>query len=162
MKKCFQKLHKNNSGVSLVELMIVLAIMSVLAGVMAYSFSIVSTKNATQCAKNMQLAIEKHRTNVMGKKNGSITFSYESDGVYVVENFDGNNLSPVRIGKPDVVVKYSNGTEELTSGNSFTVSFNRSDGSVKCGYDKFPITVSKKSKVYTLTIDELTGRLTLQ
>lgn len=154
----------NNKGVSLIELIIVIAIMAVITGVGGYSYKMVSNKTVTQCAKNIQLSLEKDRVNAMGKKSASVTFYATDDGVYMTENInqgeDGATSVTTRIGKKGLTVNYGASGNTLDS-SGITIQFSRSDGSLKSNYDDyFPIIVSKANKSYKIDIEPLTGRVT--
>lgn len=65
---------KDNRGVSLVELIIVIAIMSIIIGMTGYGLSLVSNKPVDECAKKIEMALNRNRTNAMGKKEAYIEF----------------------------------------------------------------------------------------
>lgn len=65
-------MRKDNKGFSMVELMIVIALMAVVGGVLVYSFSMVTGQQARQCASNLSTALDK-------AKNYSLTKSASSD-----------------------------------------------------------------------------------
>lgn len=162
-----KKIFKDNRGVSLVELLIVMAIMVVITGGVSLGIGLASSKNATQCAKNMQIAMDKNRTTIMGKKNGRISFFTDTNGsVYMMEEFDYTSTTPdlkiekaTKIGKSDVTVKYGSAGTELDS-TGFTISFSRS-GSLASGEDCFPIVVSKNKRTYTIQVEKTTGKISM-
>ncbi len=171
---------KNNKGYSLIELIIVLAIMSVLGGTITFSYSMVANKAATQCAKNIQLSVEKSRVSAMGKNNARITiYSLGDAGIYMKEETNyglGSATSVVtKIGKKGVDVYYEvGGAKVALDGTGIVIEFNRSDGSLKTikhgtdvlydsktSVDKsFTIYVERKTRKYTVKIEALTGRVT--
>ena len=68
----------NNLGFSLVELIIVVAIMSLFVGVTGYGLSLSSGKPAEECARKLAACIQHGRTTTMGKYRNIITVSKES------------------------------------------------------------------------------------
>ena len=164
---------KSNSGVSLVEMIVVVAIMAVLVGVTSLGVGMLSKKSATQCASNIEICLNRCRTHTMGKTSGLVGFVAESDGIYYIEKYDyGSNknlddssvgeYTKKKIGKKDVTVT-CNGKNLLVE--SATIAFNRSDGSVKSvtpsstSKVKSVITVEKGSRVYTVEINHITGKV---
>lgn len=165
-------LKKNNKGISLVEIIVVVAILSVLIGVTSLGFGMVSTRSATQAAKNSQISIERCRINSMGKISGCIAFFQTADGIFAVEDFDYSGSMTIddidktkakKIGKNDVNVTYGYGdTADTPLADGIVIEFNRSDGSVKnISSNTLTISFNKGSKTQTVRVDRLTGRVTL-
>jgi len=159
-----KKFLKDNRGLSLIELIVVCAILMVLASTTAFSIRMVSNRAASQCAENMKVSLEKNRTTVMGKKNGRIAFFTDGSGnVYVQEEFDYSAAfvkdmsKATKIGRNNVEVT-CNGVALSTTPLIF--EFNRS-GSLKEGSAYVPIVIKRNNRTYTLTIDSLTGKITL-
>lgn len=182
-------LKKNNKGLSLVEMIIVIAIMAVMVGMVSVGFGMVSTRPVTQCAQNMEICLNRCRTHTMGKTNGFVAFYAETDGsVYMVEklgfsNYDLNdssdcgavNYTKRLIGKKGVEV--SCGTFDLIANhgtdNAIIFEFDRSDGSLKaCGtlnsddgsINSKPAEIIVKKgtrKTYTIEVQKLTGKVVL-
>lgn len=161
-----RKFLKDNRGVSLIELIVVTSILIVLAGTAAFSIRMVVNRSATQCAQNMKVSLEKHRTAVMGKKNGRIAFYSDANGnIYVQEEFDytstvfvKNTANATKIGRNNVEVTCGG---VAISSTPVVFEFTRS-GSLKEGSANVPIVIKRFSKEYTLTIDSLTGKITLK
>ena len=175
--------NKNNSGISLVEIIVVVAIMSVLIGVTSIGFGMVSTKTATQCAEKMDICLNRARTQTMGKQKGFIAFYSDSEGnVYVVEKFDSDYTGIVpadgtcpalsdaemnagigtKIGKKGI--KVTCGDLILTESPYYPVyfEFSRSDGSLKDAYlVNLPIDVEKGHRKLSINIQKLTGKVVL-
>lgn len=160
-----KKFLKDNKGVSLVELVVVIAIMMVLAGITTFSYRMVSARSATQCAENIKISLEKNKTSVMGKKNGRIAFYRDAnDVIWMQEDFDysgaftKNMANATRIGKREVEITFNGASLSTTP---VIIEFSRT-GSLKDGSASLPIVVKKQSKVYTITIDSLTGKITMK
>jgi len=160
-----KKFLKDNSGVSLIELIVVLAIIMVLAGMTTFSVRMLSSRSATQCAENMKISLEKNRTTVMGKKNGRIAFYRDGDGaVYMQEEFNYSGAfskelgKATRIGKSEVDVYFA-GAALTTS--PVIIEFNRS-GTLKSGSASLPVVIKKQNKEYEINIDSVTGKIEMK
>ena len=75
---------KDNRGMTLVEIIIVLALMTVIAGMAGYGLSLVSNKPVQECTKKVEMALNRNRTNSMGKKEAWVEFFIEKDRKSVV------------------------------------------------------------------------------
>ena len=170
MKKRLWAFVKDNRGISLVELIIVVAIMVVLTAAISLGVSTFTSKHATQCAKNIQISLNRNRLNSMGKKNAYVAFMQTADGVFMVERFDSDAYAEdgtrkdasadatdaIKIGKGGLEVKV-NGVSLL--GRTEYVEFNRSDGSLKSP-SSLEIVVKKGSiKTCTIKVEPLTGKV---
>ncbi len=179
MKEFFRTIReKRNSGVSMIELIIVVTIMSVTIGAASLGIGMVANKPAEQCANNMEICLNRCRTHTMGKLGGYVAFYTGSDGaVYMVEklgrplNYDvtdssdcgAANYTQKKIGRKGVKVVCA-GTDITSSpGSAVFFEFNRSDGSLRtpAGGDAV-IEVSKGNRKYSITIQRLTGKVILK
>lgn len=153
---------KNNKGMSLVEVLIVVIILGVLSTVGVIGISMVSGKPAEQCASNIKSTITNNRMTAMSKASSSLTFTKEADGIYVTEVTEGLTTK-TKIGDKDVsVVVDKGGVETSLDDASFSVSFNRATGAFDEGADISKIIVSKANKTRTLTFYNLTGKVTME
>lgn len=71
----------NNSGFSLVELIIVIAIMAVLVGVMATSITSLTGRRVRKCADEIVTTLERTRVLTLGKEQNQVecVISYDTD-----------------------------------------------------------------------------------
>lgn len=166
------KLHINNDGYSMIELIIVLAIIAILMGTVYYSIILVFSANAKSCANNIQRAIGDCKVTTMGKADAYMELYRDDDGnVYTqmhVTESDGSvtDEEPEKVGTSKVNVGYTpkGGTEtELVPGkaNAIRICFDRSNGGFKADnngniYDE--IYVRGGSKDFGITMTELTGK----
>lgn len=164
-----------NQGFSLVELVIVVAIMVIIGGFAVAGISILTSRPVDECAKKIQIALEGGRNTTMGKLSATISFYTDGDGnVYVEEIIDGKLPGYVKqIGQDVVKVHYKNsaGHTELLGTTKLTMQFDRASGSLKPQSDgKYIVSfiVSRGTsgspgyREITVNIDKLTGRVTVQ
>lgn len=162
------KLHINNCGYSMIELIIVLAIIAILMGTAFYSIILVFSANARSCANNIQRSIGDCKVTTMGKADAYMVLYRNDEGFYTqmhVTESDGTVVDeePQKVGTNKVDVGYIQGSTEtpLMSGDSIEIRFDRSNGGLKAGtggviYEE--IYVRGGSKNYSIVMTALTGK----
>ena len=180
IRKEERKLHNGNGGFSLVELIIVIAIMAALLTTAMFSISMVFSANAKACANGIQRAVADCKVTAMGKSAAWLVIYRDTDGVlygrlHTMEQKSGEAIGtyeevvqePEKIGGKRVSITYADelGTDmgELPVGesNGIRIEFDRSSGSFKDGTIK-SIDIVGGSKHYQLTLIKLTGKLSLK
>lgn len=182
---CMKKYKTNDLGFSLVELIIVVAIMSLFLGMTGYGLSLSSGKPAEECARKLAACIQHGRTTTMGKYRNIITISKESASGQIVvrekvtiniEDDGAGNLTEQTsersstVGSKGVKIEYStdggSSYTELAEGNSITLRFDSGSGALKktalgdtAYYTTFKISKANKEKY--VMIEALTGRVTV-
>lgn len=166
-------MKQDNRGVSLVEILIVVSIITVLAGVGIYGVSLMSGQPAKQCAQKIMYSLERHRTTAMSKveakyvleeENGKVYFrEYVVDGA--VKAADGGTWilkSEAEVGSSGVEVVYTVDADPTPQPLPLELRFNRSSGAFE------PLTVGKYcthiiaergGKEFKLTLVPLTGKV---
>lgn len=175
-------MRHNNKGLSLVELIVVIAIMSVLTGVVSFGISNIFNTKVTQCADNMENIINKVRVNTMGRNEVTLRFYQDSDGRYFSETKVKKGYGSTatmetvteQVGKSGIDVKFTtdssitdpsaSGVQTLSNadGNEIKIQFDRSSGEVKVdgsGACVRKIWIIRNSKVKTITIYKETGKV---
>lgn len=166
-------MKRDNRGLSLVEMIIVIAILAVVSGIVVLGISVAVSKPAEECARKIQQSLEGARVYTMGKQRLSLRYYVDDGCVYVQEtaiDAAGNVTvkTPVKIGAKGVKVTYmvegAAGYTDLAT-DPLTLSFDRSTG----GFDKMACTpgfcsemkVEKGNRVMTVTLYSLTGKVTV-
>lgn len=166
-----------NKGMSLVELIIVVAIMALFIGSVTYSISWASGKAAEECAKKLAYSLQQARTMAMGKNSAIVTVKTDSSGnivtvTKIISNTDsGESTNEIisTVGKKSVFVGFSDGTasKNLNEGDEVVFEFDRASGALKKldnaeANTKSPVfTISKGNTKRTIEIVPITGRISV-
>lgn len=166
-------MKRDNRGLSLIEMIIVIAILAVMSGTVVLGISVALSKPAEECARKIQQSLEGGRVYAMGKQKLTISFFADHGDVYVQEIAtapDGSvtTKEPVKIGKGVEVSYHLEGATDYTQLTStrLTFSYDRATG----GFNKSEcspgfcdkIKVEKGNRVMTVSIYSLTGKVTVE
>lgn len=131
----------NNYGLSLVELIVVIAIMGILVGGASMGISIVFSKDAAKCATSLNEAIYTTRMKSMSKVgNYTLTINQNSNSVYMASIDDGsgatNSIENICLEEDEatkrissIVCTYSEVASDLDL--PLVITFDKSKGSVR-------------------------------
>lgn len=171
-------MKRDDRGLSLVEMIIVIAILAVVSGIVVLGISAAISKPAEECARKIQQSLQSARVYTMGKQTLSLKFYMKNGCVYVEETAtlpDGssNTKTPVKISAKGVKVSFrQDGATDYSdlgvkgSANELTLSYDRATG----GFNKSAcapgfcdkIRVEKGNKVMTVSLYSLTGKVTVE
>lgn len=166
----------NNDGYSLIELVIVLAIIAVIMGTVFYSIILIFSANAKSTANDIQRAIGDCKVATMGRASAYMELYRDAgnENVYTrmyVMDSSGSYVpsEPQKVGPRRVTVAYSqDGTSEteLAAGDKIAIFFDRANGGFTTGTaddgTTYPIYkaifVRGGSKHYKIELTKLTGK----
>ncbi|MCM1118751.1 MAG: prepilin-type N-terminal cleavage/methylation domain-containing protein [bacterium] len=169
-----QREQTDNRGLSLVEIIVVIAIAAVISGFFILGIGMITGKPVEQCARQMKIVLEQCRTAAMGKPTGDayLVLTRDSEGVWATL-YQGGVPDKKMVGQSDVVVKVILDGTEYDLKDSFPsglrIDFDRSSGGLLAsaspgGGSAFckSITMSRGSTTRTLTIVRLTGKIQIE
>ena len=170
---------KNNKGFSLVELIIVIAILSVLTGVSVVGIGYLYSTNLKSSVKKLDSSLQKVQSFTMTKATNPTSIGLKikqtGDGWYA--EFQGiPGQSDEKLGNKRLKVYYldsSNNWNQVIAGSDLTVRFDRAtggllpqDGTTAEYVTKIRITngsaVDDASKCCTIEIGKVTGKTTMK
>lgn len=169
----------NQKGYSMVELVVVIAILAVLAGGGITLLGLLPSSAVKGCTREITSHLEKTRTSALSFEDAKCYLSCKDDGIYMtIETTRGGTASSIeeKVGKNNVTVSYTlaGGTAQtLTSGgDTLVLGFDRSSGAFKKAQIKkasgtieepgiycTEITITGGSKTRTLKLVALTGKI---
>ena len=78
-------MKKNNLGMSLVEIIIVIAILAVAAGTLGLGIGMITGKPAEKCAKKLNAIMNNNRMTTMGKLSARLEIYIDAEGYICVD-----------------------------------------------------------------------------
>lgn len=178
-----RRMEKDNNGFSVIELIIVVAIIAAVVTTCALSISLVLNANARTCANDIVRAIAECKIATMTKGQGNVRlllYRDSSGSIYSelqtrrtsVDNWETGNDGAEKIGAKKCIVGSADGSDDLPhkSGSAvptletgmWEVYFDRSSGSFKSGTSVSDIYVQGGKRKYHIHFEELTGKTTLE
>ena len=166
-------MRNNNKGFSLVELIIVVALIALFTGIAGYGMSLSSGKAADECARKLASSIQRARTSSMGKNETNIKIWKNADGVWVQETViladkdtggAGETVvhDAVKVGEKNLSVLFQGG--DLPDVPGVTFKFDRSSGALRehDSDSELLFTIAKSSNTKKVKIVPLTGKVTVE
>lgn len=126
LTKLWSRIQKQNDGMSLVEILIVVAILSVVVGMSGISISLLYSRDAERAAKSMNTMLEQSRMYCMSRE-GDFTFGMDT------ENSECSILPDGSVEELPTRVTYtlaSEGSYDISTNKRVEISFDKSTGRV--------------------------------
>lgn len=123
----FARVHKQNKGVTLVEILIVVAILAIMTGAAGIGISLLYSKDAESCAKTINTMLESARMTSLAK-NGTYFFSLDTESRECeVEPGVKKEELPSRV----TLTLSSEGSYDFSANKKIEIEFDKSTGKVK-------------------------------
>lgn len=171
-------MKNNNKGFSLVELLVVVAILGVLAVGTTLSYRAVKSADVRKAASTFDEMMKSVRTECMGKAEASYLYVYkENDGFYyVISSKKSSSLGEVKsldgvqklcAKSIDITCETEAGNDTISYGSFVAVSFEKGTGKVKYfsggtdGGSLTGVTFSRGGKTSNIVVAYETGKTSL-
>ncbi len=167
---------KNNKGMSLIEIIIVIAILAILTTGALGGMNYIRYGNAKSCAYEINAALDKVRMEAMSKAEKPYLYIYQFNGSYymmqstAVASASLLNASGTRLGNQQLILSYETthpASEDISryeDGKYMAISFDKTKGGIStnpsdsCYYKKILIKDSDGTVRYTITLIRATGK----
>ncbi len=154
----------NNEGITLIEIIIVLAIMAIIGAATYMSLQMATNKQVVSCADKLRTSLDQTRNMALGKNSAYLKI-WKDGAVYIQMYVDNDQYygDEISIGVAGLDVTYDTNT---TTGNVLgatpvIVQFDRSSGGVKGSPYVKSFTITNGNRTCVVTIDHFTGRISV-
>jgi len=161
-----------NKGFTLVELIVVMALMVIAAGAVAYTSGLISSTRAKTTARDLKAALEDTQMLAMSRGGGKLKLYRDDEGDIWVEQVitndvagSGNSSTKKKIGSSAITVQchVKDGSSTLlTKSAPVEFAFNPATGAFSGSSFIDEITVSGGGKTLKLTLWKMTGRVDIE
>ena len=163
-------MKKNNQGFSLVELIVIIAIMAVLTTSIITYIGMLGTGQAKKCANGISSGFSQTKVCAMSRSNAYMVVYSNDDGVFL-KTVQGSNERIEKIGNKGAIIEY----RTVRNGNTFMPVGTDADSGVKIEFDRasgackkvsgeycygFRVTCGRTT--YIVNIEPLTGKAKIQ
>ena len=164
-------MKKNNKGFSLVELIVIIAILAVLMGAVITYIGSLGTAQAKKCANGINSGFSQTKVCAMSRSSASMIVYCNDEGAFL-KTIQGSTDRVEKIGTAGTVVEY----RTVRDSNSFVpvgeteatgvkIEFDRASGACKkmsSGDYCYGFKVTCGKTTYIVSIEPLTGRAMIQ
>lgn len=158
-------MKKDNRGMSIIEILVVIAMMAVLLGFMTNIVGYLTGKQARECAYKIDASLARIRMDTMSKSTGGndvfLTIEKRDGQIWAIRNVKGEEKQEIIGGTQVKVTAYDDkgGEVEINDSGSITFYFNRETGGLQkdtVWYER--IVVEQGSVAYEVSIEPVTGK----
>lgn len=161
--------QNKNKGFSLIEIIVVIALLAIVTGASAAAFSSVKSHKIKEFAGNINNAISETRTNTLTKSGSyELVITYESNQFVAKLYHNGSLLETKTLTKDkkasiSCVGATSSANFKVEDGNDIRIAFNKADGSfskMMIGSEeiKGSISVERAARTKVINLVKLTGK----
>ena len=155
-------MKKDNRGLSLVELIVVISIMVILTGLVTATIGVANKKPADECIAKIYATLQDLRVSSMGKYNAYGELYVGSNGqIYIKETLiyddSGNQSEIVRVVGAKGVSVTVDGTVLTSSSTPVKIEYDRSSGAFKTAPGT--IYAAKGSRSLGIKLNKRTGKM---
>lgn len=164
----------DNAGYSLLEVIIVAAIIALFTGFAFMSLRALNSREVDEGVKKLKMGLESNRVTTMGKLSASVSVYVDSEGYLSLEEDINGTKNTKRVGDSKLICKYKlTGTGETEQAvpnyaNRITIKFDRNSGALKpqvtapnAKYVEY-FSLELGSTKVKLCIDKVTGRVSVE
>ncbi len=167
------RIEKDNRGYSLVELIIVIAVIAALATTLALSVSLIFSANAKTCANDIMSAISECKITTMSYGQGNVRLLlYRGDNGNIYSrlqtrdsagsSWENGGEEAEKIGARRCSVTDGAGNELPDESGAWEIYFDRSSGSFTDQTTISELHIEGGSRHYRIQLEKLTGRASLE
>lgn len=123
-------INQNNKGMTLVEILVVVAILGILTGTAGVSISLAFSRDAERCAKTIDTALESTRMSAMSRKGDFTLEINRGSNQLATESSEAVGVRSVESLQNQVNITFQSATDDLSATNVLRITFDQSTGKV--------------------------------
>lgn len=122
---------RRNEGYSLIEVIVVTAIIAILAGAALFSVNSLGNGKLNKCTSRIEAALKETKVNAMSKSGCILTISCDSEGNYTLE-MTGGQTETIASSKMEISYEDSKGAKNpITAAEPLRLTYERASGAFR-------------------------------